>query len=97
MTLPDDVNFIVSLFHDGPHILVDFTRVFGKIMRQRTLIPLLPHFCPINEEQAMEEYGILPSCPIAPYGPFMRLKNEKLLTAKAFDNRVDVGHKNSLS
>ena len=43
-----------------------------------------------SEEQAVEEYGILPGCPIAPYGPFMRLKNEKLLTAKAFDNRVGV-------
>ena len=43
-----------------------------------------------SEEQAMEEYGILPGCPIAPYGPFSQLKNEKFLTAKAFDNRVGV-------
>ena len=43
-----------------------------------------------NEEQAKEEYGVIPGCPIAPYGPFMRLKNDKLLTAKAFDNRVGV-------
>ena len=43
-----------------------------------------------NEEQATEEYGILPGCPIAPYGPFMPLKNSKLLSAKAFDNRVGV-------
>lgn len=43
-----------------------------------------------NEEQAREEYGVVIGCPIAPYGPFMRLKNEKLLTAKAFDNRVGV-------
>ena len=43
-----------------------------------------------NEEQAVEEYGIVTGCPIAPYGPFMQLKNEKLLSAKAFDNRVGV-------
>ena len=43
-----------------------------------------------SEEQATEEYGVVTGCPIAPYGPFMRLKNEKLLTAKAFDNRVGV-------
>ena len=43
-----------------------------------------------SEEQAREEYGVITGCPIAPYGPFMRLKNEKLLTAKAFDNRVGV-------
>jgi endoglucanase len=43
-----------------------------------------------NEEQAMEEFGVLPGCPIAPYGPFMPLKNDKLFSAKAFDNRVGV-------
>lgn len=43
-----------------------------------------------SEEQAREEFGVLPGCPIAPYGPFMPLKNEKLLSAKAFDNRVGV-------
>ena len=43
-----------------------------------------------NEEQAMEEFGVLPGCPIAPYGPFMPLKNSKLFSAKAFDNRVGV-------
>ena len=43
-----------------------------------------------SEEQAIEEYGVVTGCPIAPYGPFMRLKNDKLLTAKAFDNRVGV-------
>lgn len=43
-----------------------------------------------SEEQAREEYGVLPGCPIAPYSPFMPLKNGKLLSAKAFDNRVGV-------
>ena len=43
-----------------------------------------------NEEQAAEEFGVLPGCPIAPYGPFMPLKNSKLFSAKAFDNRVGV-------
>ena len=43
-----------------------------------------------NEEQARDEFGVLPGCPIAPYGPFMPLKNDKLFSAKAFDNRVGV-------
>ncbi len=43
-----------------------------------------------NREQAEEEFGVLPGCPIAPYAPFQRLKNSKLLAAKAFDNRVGV-------
>jgi endoglucanase len=43
-----------------------------------------------SQEQAMEEFGVLPGCPIAPYGPFMPLKNSKLFSAKAFDNRVGV-------
>lgn len=42
-------------------------------------------------EQAMEEYGVKPGCPIAPYGPFMPMRNPKLFSAKAFDNRVGVG------
>lgn len=42
-------------------------------------------------EQAMGEYGVKPGCPIAPYGPFMPMKNPKLFSAKAFDNRVGVG------
>lgn len=42
-------------------------------------------------EQAMEEYGVKPGCPIVPYGPFIPMKNPKLLSAKAFDNRVGVG------
>ena len=43
-----------------------------------------------SEEQAAEEFGVLPGCPIAPYGPFIPLKNDKLFSAKAFDNRVGV-------
>lgn len=44
-----------------------------------------------SAEQAMGEYGVKPGCPIAPYGPFMPMKNPKLFSAKAFDNRVGVG------
>ncbi len=43
-----------------------------------------------NKEQAEEEFGVLPGCPIAPYGPFLSLKNSKFFAAKAFDNRVGV-------
>ena len=42
-------------------------------------------------EEATEVYGVSPGCPIVPYGPFMPLQNPKLLSAKAFDNRVGVG------
>ncbi len=44
-----------------------------------------------SAEQAMEEYRVKPGCPIVPYGPFMPMKNPKLFSAKAFDNRVGVG------
>ena len=44
-----------------------------------------------SAEQAMGEYGVKPGCPIAPYGPFMPMKNPKLFSAKSFDNRVGVG------
>lgn len=43
-----------------------------------------------SAEQAMEEFGVLPGCPITPYGPFQPMKNSKLFAAKAFDNRVGV-------
>ncbi len=43
-----------------------------------------------NREQAAETFGVLPGCPIAPYGPFMPMKNRKLFSAKAFDNRAGV-------
>lgn len=42
-------------------------------------------------EQAVEEYGVKPGSPIVPYGPFMPMRNSKLFSAKAFDNRVGVG------
>ncbi len=44
-----------------------------------------------SAEQAMEKYGVKPGCPIVPYGPFMPMRNPKLFSAKAFDNRVGVG------
>ena len=44
-----------------------------------------------SAEQATEEYGVKPGCPIVPYGPFMPMRNPKLFSAKAFDNRVGVG------
>ena len=44
-----------------------------------------------SAKQAMEEYGVKPGCPIVPYGPFMPMRNPKLFSAKAFDNRVGVG------
>ena len=43
-----------------------------------------------SREQAMEAFGVLPGCPIAPYGPFMSMKNNRVFSAKAFDNRVGV-------
>jgi endoglucanase len=43
-----------------------------------------------SREQASEEYGVQPGCPIIPYGPFMPMQNPKLFSAKAFDNRVGV-------
>ncbi len=44
-----------------------------------------------NSVQAAEDFGVKPGCPIAPFGPFMQMKNPKLFSAKAFDNRVGVG------
>ena len=44
-----------------------------------------------SAEQATEEYGVKPGCPIVPYGPFLPMRNPKLFSAKAFDNRVGVG------
>lgn len=38
-----------------------------------------------------ESLGVVPGCPIAPYSPFLPLADKKLLSAKAFDNRVGVG------
>ena len=43
-----------------------------------------------SDNQASDEFGVVPGCPIVPYGPFMPMKNPKLFSAKAFDNRVGV-------
>lgn len=43
-----------------------------------------------SQEQAEEEYGIRPGCPIVPATDFQGLKNPKLYSAKAFDNRIAV-------
>jgi len=40
--------------------------------------------------QAVEDFGVKPGCAIVPVGPFLPLKNPKLFSAKAFDNRVGV-------
>jgi endoglucanase len=37
-----------------------------------------------------EAFGVVPGCPIAPYSPFLPLRDETLYTSKAFDNRVGV-------
>lgn len=41
-------------------------------------------------DEAVEGLGVRPGCPIAPDAPFGTLANPRLLTAKAFDNRVGV-------
>jgi endoglucanase len=43
-----------------------------------------------TQDEAMEEFGIRPGCPIVPASPFLPLKNERFLSSKAFDNRVGV-------
>ena len=43
-----------------------------------------------SDNQASDEFGVMPGCPIVPYGPFLPMKNPKLFSAKAFDNRVGV-------
>ena len=43
-----------------------------------------------NDSQAAEVFGVQPGCAIVPYGPFMPMKNPKLFSAKAFDNRLGV-------
>ena len=43
-----------------------------------------------NQDEAVETLGLGPGCPIAPDAPFGTLANPRLLTAKAFDNRVGV-------
>lgn len=43
-----------------------------------------------DQRQAVEDFGVKPGCAIVPVGPFLPLKNPKLFSAKAFDNRVGV-------
>ena len=43
-----------------------------------------------SAEEAVESYGVRPGCPIVPEATFGTLANPRLLTAKAFDNRVGV-------
>ena len=68
-----------------PHLLGAGSR--EKVMEIQNL------FIDIGAEdsnQAADEFGVTPGCPIVPYGPFMPLKNPRLFSAKAFDNRVGV-------
>lgn len=41
-----------------------------------------------SADQASEDFGVAAGCAIAPYGPFMEMKDPRLLSAKAFDNRA---------
>ncbi len=43
-----------------------------------------------SDNQASDDFGVVPGCPIVPYGPFMPMKNPRLFSAKAFDNRLGV-------
>jgi putative aminopeptidase FrvX len=43
-----------------------------------------------DHDQAVGGYGVRPGCPIVPDVPFRTLTNPRLLTGKAFDNRVGV-------
>ena len=43
-----------------------------------------------SHDEAVEGLGVRPGCPIAPDARFGTLANPRLLTAKAFDNRVGV-------
>ena len=43
-----------------------------------------------RDEAEAASWGVRPGCPIAPYSPFVPLKNERLFSAKAFDNRIGV-------
>ena len=68
-----------------PHLLAAGSR--EKVMEIQNL------FIDIGAEsdnQASEEFGVVPGCSIVPYGPFMPMKNPKLFSAKAFDNRLGV-------
>lgn len=69
-----------------PHLLSDSSR--DKVMEVKDLYIDIGAD---NSNQAVEDFGVKPGCPIAPYGPFMPMKNPMLFSAKAFDNRVGVG------
>lgn len=43
-----------------------------------------------SDKQASDEFGVVPGCPIVPYGPFLPMKNPRLFSSKAFDNRLGV-------
>ena len=43
-----------------------------------------------SDNQASDDFGVVPGCPIVPYGPFIPMKNPRLFSAKAFDNRLGV-------
>lgn len=43
-----------------------------------------------NKQEAMEEFGILPGDHIIPYTNFASMKNSRLVSGKAFDDRVGV-------
>ncbi len=68
-----------------PHLLGAGSR--EKVMEIQNL------FIDIGAEsdiQASDDFGVVPGCPIVPYGPFMPMKNPRLFSAKAFDNRLGV-------
>lgn len=68
-----------------PHLLGAGSR--EKVMEIQNL------FIDIGAEsgkQASDEFGVVPGCPIVPHSPFMPMKNPKLFSAKAFDNRLGV-------
>ncbi|MGH7724081.1 MAG: M42 family metallopeptidase [Candidatus Eiseniibacteriota bacterium] len=43
-----------------------------------------------SHQEAVESYGVRPGCPIVPEAAFQTLANPRLLSSKAFDNRVGV-------
>ena len=43
-----------------------------------------------DQQEAMDDFGIFPGDHIVPYTPFMEMKNPRLISGKAFDDRVGV-------
>jgi endoglucanase len=68
-----------------PHVLkpaerervLDFTELFIDVGAE-------------SHDEAVTSFGITPGCPIVPDAPFRMLRNPRLLSSKAFDNRVGV-------